>query len=74
MAQLLQIYTLRVQIVINTSIVVSDIRDHIKSSIIYSQTLRLSNICTYEENFDKYVLNMKSWFLERGYLKQIYFD
>ena len=45
--------------------------DHIKNSIIYSQTLRLSNICKYEEDFDKYVLNMKSWFLERGYSKQI---
>ena len=32
---------------------------HIKNSIIYSQTLRLSNICTYEEDFDKHVLNMK---------------
>ena len=39
--------------------------DHIKNSIIYSQTLRLSNICTYEEDFDKHALNMKSWFLER---------
>ena len=27
--------------------------DHIKNSIIYSQTLRSSNICTYEEDFDK---------------------
>ena len=38
--------------------------DHIKNPIIYSQTLRLSSICTYEEN-------MKSWFLERGYSKQM---
>ena len=45
--------------------------DHIKNSIIYSQTLRLSNICTYEEDFDKHVLNMRSWFLERGYSKQM---
>ena len=34
--------------------------DHIKNSIIFSQTLRLSNICKYEEDFDKHVLNMKS--------------
>ena len=39
--------------------------DHIKNSIIYIQTLRLSNICTYEEDFDKHALNMKSCFLER---------
>ena len=34
--------------------------DHIKISIMYSQTLRLGNICTYEEDFDKHALNMKS--------------
>ena len=45
--------------------------NHIKNSIIYSQALRLSNICTYEEDFDKHALNMKSWFLERGYSKQM---
>ena len=45
--------------------------DHLKSSIIYSQALRLSNICTYEGDFDKHALNMKSWFLEGGYSKQM---
>ena len=69
MIQLLQIYTLRVQIVyLHCS---SSHPDHIRNSIIYSQTLRLSNICTYEEDFDKHGLNMKSWFLERGYWKQM---
>ena len=33
--------------------------------------MRLSNICTYEEDFDKHALNMKSWFSERGYSKQM---
>ena len=33
--------------------------------------MRLSNTCMYEEDFDKHVLNMKSWFLERGYSKQM---
>ena len=33
--------------------------------------MRLSSICTYEEDFDKLALNMKSWFLERGYSKQM---
>ena len=33
--------------------------------------MRLSNIFTYKEDFDKYALNLKSWFLERGYLKQM---
>ena len=45
--------------------------DQIKISIIYSQTLRLSNICTYEEGFDKHALNMKSLVLERGYSKEM---
>ena len=45
--------------------------DHIKNFIIYSQTLRLSINCTYEEDFDKHVLNMKSWFLEKRYSKQM---
>ena len=45
--------------------------DHIKNFIIYSQTLRLSINCTYEEDFDKHVVNMKSWFLERRYSKQM---
>ena len=31
--------------------------------------MRLSNICTYEEDFDKHALNMKSWFLESEYSK-----
>ena len=44
---------------------------HIKNSIIYSQNLRLTKTCTYEEDFDKHVLNMKSWFLDRGYSKQM---
>ena len=33
--------------------------------------MRLSNVCAYEEDFDKHVLNMKSWLLERGYSKQM---
>ena len=45
--------------------------NHIKNSIIYSQTLRLSKIFMYEEDFDKHVLNMRLWFLERGYSRQM---
>ena len=33
--------------------------------------MRLRNICPYEEDFDKHAPNMKSWFLEEGYSKQI---
>ena len=45
--------------------------DHLKNSIIYSQALRLSNICTYERDFQRHALDMKSWFLERGYSKKM---
>ena len=44
--------------------------DHIRNSIIYSQTLRLSNICMCEEDLNKHALNVKSWLLQRGYSKQ----
>ena len=39
--------------------------------VCYSQTVRLSNICMCEEDFDKNALNIKSWFLDRGYSKQM---
>ena len=42
-----------------------------KSSVIYSQTLRLSNINTYERDLQRYALDMKSWFLEKGYSKEM---
>lgn len=38
-------------------------KNRIKNFIIFSQTLRLSNIFAHEEDFDKHVLNMKPWFL-----------
>ena len=45
--------------------------DHTKNAINYSQVLRLNNICTCEKVFDKHALNIKAWFLERGYSKQM---
>ena len=66
----IQIYTLRVQIAIKNS----SYPCHLKHSIIYCQTLRLSNICTYEEDLDKHALNMKSCFLTCSYLKQMLID
>ena len=36
-----------------------------------NQALRLTNTSTYEKDFDKHILKIKSWFLERGYSKQI---
>ena len=45
--------------------------DYLKNSIIYSQALRLNNICTYERDFQRLALDMKSWFLERRYSKEM---
>ena len=43
---------------ITTDLCSSSNPDHIRNSIIYGQTLRLSNICTYEEDVDKHALNI----------------
>ena len=40
---------------------------HIKTSIPYSQTLRVSRIWSSEKNFKTHVSHMKEWFLARGY-------
>ena len=36
---------------------------HTKQSIVYSQTLRESRICSHEADFRKHSTEMKSWFL-----------
>ena len=41
--------------------------DHTKRSIIYSQALRISRICSNKSDFLKHLENMKSWFKVRGY-------
>ena len=41
--------------------------DHTKKSIIYSQTLRLSRLCSKEKDFIQHKKEIKSWFLKRGY-------
>ena len=35
---------------------------HTKRSIIYSQTLRMSRICSSKTDFEKHLSDMKSWF------------
>lgn len=42
--------------------------DQAKRSIIYSQTLRLSKICTFENDYICHKYDMKSLFLHGGYL------
>ena len=38
-----------------------------KMSIVYSQTLRVSRVCSQEEGYKFYCNQMKSWFLKRSY-------
>ena len=45
--------------------------DHTKKSIIFSQTLRLSRLCSKEIDFVKHKEEMKTWFLKRGYPESI---
>ena len=42
---------------------------HTKRSIIYSQALRVSQICSFEENFERNRNQMIFWFLNSGYPK-----
>ena len=41
--------------------------DHTKRSIVFSQELRVSRICSEKSDFLKHLEKMKSWFLVRGY-------
>ena len=45
--------------------------DYTRKSIIYSQTLRFSRLCTKETEFMQHKNEMKSSFLKGGYLKSI---
>ena len=44
---------------------------HTKRSIVYSQALRVSRICSFEEDFKRHRNQMKLWFLNRGYPKRL---
>ena len=45
--------------------------NHTKRSIVYCQALRVSRICSRECNFRKHISKMKTWFLRRGYPKNL---
>ena len=44
---------------------------HTKRSIVYSQALRVSRICSFEEDFERHRNQMKLWFLNSGYPKRL---
>ena len=45
--------------------------EHTKKSIVYSQALRLSRICSEKEDFKKHIVEIKSWFSQRGYPQKL---
>ena len=45
--------------------------DNTKPSIIYSQALRISRVCSNKSDFLKHLESMKSWFEVRGYPKKL---
>ena len=45
--------------------------EHTKHSIIYSQTLRVNRLCSLEKDFNYHKLNMKEWFIKRGYPESV---
>ena len=44
---------------------------HTKQSIVYSQLLRVSRICSRENDFNRHKSNIKIWFQKRRYLENI---
>ena len=45
--------------------------EHTKRSIVYSQTLRVNRLCSLEKDFNYHKLNMKEWFIKRGYPESV---
>ena len=45
--------------------------NHTKRSIVYSQALRVSRICSRECDFCKHISEMNTWFLRRGNPKNV---
>ena len=45
--------------------------EHTKRCIVYSQTLRVSRLCSLEKDFNYHNLNMEEWFIKRGYPESV---
>ena len=45
--------------------------EHTKKSIIYSQTLCLSRLCSFEQEFEGHKRNPRSWFVKRRFPEEI---
>ena len=44
---------------------------HIKNSIPYGQTSRISRLCSSQNDFNAHIINLKDWFLARDYPRKI---
>ena len=44
---------------------------HTKRSVVFSQTLRISRLCSEENDLKNYRSQMKSWFLKREYPEKL---
>ena len=49
----------------------SSYSEHTKRSIVFSQTLRVSRVCSREKDFRDHCLQMRSWFLKRRYPEKL---
>ena len=45
--------------------------EHTERSVVFNQTLRISRLCSEENDFKNYRSQMKSWFLKRGYPEKL---
>ena len=45
--------------------------EHTKRSIVYSPTLCVNRLCSLEKDFNYHKLNMKEWFIKRGYPESV---
>ena len=45
--------------------------EHTKRYTVYSQALRIKRVCSQESDFNEHSLNLRSWFLKRGYPEKI---
>ena len=45
--------------------------EHTKRSVVFSQTSRISRLCSEENDFKNYLSQMKSWFLKREYPEKL---
>ena len=45
--------------------------DHIKTSIPYSQALRINRVCSSQNDFNAHIYNLKDWFLARDYPQKV---